>query len=66
MLFTLPEYRHKGLALDVMTALCQMLIDIGQKPFAYIVDGNVASISLAAKYNLKQIGHASYFSAIVQ
>ena len=66
MLFTLPEYRHKGLALDVMTALCQILIDRGQKPFAYIVDGNVASVSLAAKYNLKQIGHASYFSAKVQ
>lgn len=65
MLYTVPDHRHRGLALDVMTALCQALIARGEKPFAYIVDGNQASISLAAKYNLQKVGHASYFSAVI-
>ncbi len=61
MLYTVPEYRHKGYALEVMTALCNAVIDKGDIPYAYIVSDNVASMNLAAKYNLVKAGRADYF-----
>ena len=60
MLFTLPEYRRKGLALDVMTALCNEVISRGDTPFAYIITDNTASLALAAKYNLVPVRRADY------
>lgn len=60
MLYTLPEYRHRGLALTVMTTLCNEVIAQGDIPYAYIVDDNVASIALAAKYNLVPVKPADY------
>lgn len=62
MLFTLPEHRHKGYALEVMTALCNEVIARGDVPFAYIVTDNVASLNLVQKYNLTQVKRADYFS----
>ena len=61
MLYTLPEHRHKGYALEVMTALCNQLIAQGNTPYAYIVCDNVASLNLAVKYNLTLFKHADYF-----
>lgn len=61
MLYTLPEHRHKGYALKVMQSLCNKVIDRGATPYAYIVTSNVASISLAAKYNLVKVDCADYF-----
>lgn len=61
MLYTLPEFRRKGYALQVITALTQMVIDAGNVPYAYIIEDNVASKSLAAKYNLSNAGKADYF-----
>lgn len=61
MLYTLPEYRRKGYALEVMTALCNKIIAKGDVPFAYIVTDNTASLNLAAKYNLEQVKRADYF-----
>lgn len=61
MLYTLPEHRHKGYALRVMTALCNKVIASGNTPFAYIIKDNVASQNLALKYNLRRIGEANYF-----
>ena len=61
MLYTLPEYRHKGYALKVMTALCNEVIANGDIPYAYIVTDNTASINLAAKYNLVCVKCADYF-----
>ena len=52
MLYTLPEHRHKGYALEVMTALTNKVIERGDVPYAYIVKDNVASMNLAQKYNL--------------
>ena len=61
LLYTLPEYRRQGYALEVMTALCNMVIDKGDVPYAYIVVDNVASQNLAAKYNLERVKRADYF-----
>ena len=61
MLYTLPEYRHRGYALEVMTALCNEVIARGDIPFAYIVTDNAASLNLAEKYNLKRVKRADYF-----
>lgn len=61
MLYTEPEHRHKGYALEVMVALCNEIIDNGDVPYAYIVQDNVASAKLAAKYNLVKVKQADYF-----
>lgn len=61
MLYTLPQYRRQGYALKIMTALTQMVIDAGNVPYAYIISDNLASKSLAAKYNLRQVCPAHYF-----
>ena len=61
MLYTEPEYRRMGYALEVMTALCNMVIAKGDVPYAYIVTDNVASQNLAAKYNLERVKRADYF-----
>lgn len=52
MLYTMPEYRHKGLALDVMTDIVRKIHAQGEVPFGHIISDNVASINLAKKYNL--------------
>lgn len=61
MLYTEPEHRHKGYALEVMTALTNKVIEKGDVPYAYIVKDNVASQNLAAKYNLVYVKQADYF-----
>lgn len=61
MLYTEPQHRHKGYALEVMTALCNEVISRGDVPFAYIIQDNIASKNLAAKYNLVCIKPADYF-----
>ena len=61
MLYTEPEHRRKGYALEVMTALCNKVIAQGDIPYAYIVVDNVASQNLAAKYNLERVKRADYF-----
>ena len=61
MLYTEPEHRHKGYALEVMTSLCNKVIALGDVPYAYIVQTNVASANLAAKYNLVKVKQADYF-----
>ena len=61
MLYTEPEHRHKGYALEVMTALCNIVIAKGDVPYAYIVTDNVASQNLATKYNLQRVKLADYF-----
>lgn len=61
MLYTEPEHRRKGYALEVMTALCNKVIAQGDVPYAYIVVDNVASQNLAEKYNLERVKRADYF-----
>ena len=61
MLYTEPEYRNRGYALEVMTTLCNKVIELGDVPYAYIVQGNTASANLATKYNLTRIKQADYF-----
>ena len=61
MLYTEPTHRHKGYALEVMTSLCNKVIELGDVPYAYIVQTNVASANLAAKYNLVKVKPADYF-----
>lgn len=61
MLYTVPEYRRQGYALKVMTAISQMVIEHGNVPYAYIIEDNVASKSLAVKYNLQNVCPANYF-----
>ena len=61
MLYTEPQHRHKGYALEVMTALCSEVIARGDVPYAYIVKDNIASINLASKYNLAYVKPADYF-----
>ena len=60
MLYTVPEFRRKGYALKVMTALSQTVIDKGNVPYAYIIQDNVASLNLAVKYNLQKVCEADY------
>lgn len=64
MLYTLPEYRRQGYALKVMTAITQMVLSSGNVPYAYIIEDNAASKSLAAKYNLYDVCRADYFEII--
>ena len=61
MLYTEPQHRRKGYALEVMTALTNKVIAQGDVPYAYIVVDNVASQNLAAKYNLERVKRADYF-----
>lgn len=61
MLFTLPQYRRQGYALEVMTSLCNSVIARGDVPYAYIVTDNLPSQRLAAKYNLDFVKLADYF-----
>ncbi len=60
MLYTVPQYRRQGYALKVMTALTQTVIEKGDIPYAYIIDGNVASENLAPKYNIERVCRADY------
>lgn len=60
MLYTLPQHRHKGYALEVMTHLVNQVIADGKTPFCYIVEGNVASENLALKYSLKKVCPSIY------
>ena len=62
MLYTEPEHRRKGYALEVMTALNNKVIAKGDVPYAYIVCDNIASQNLAVKYNLERIKRADYFA----
>ena len=62
MLYTELEHRRKGYALEVMTALCNMVIAKGDVPYAYIVTDNIASQNLATKYNLERVRRADYFA----
>lgn len=61
MLYTEPQHRRKGYALEVMTALTNKVIAQGDVPYAYIVVDNVPSQNLAAKYNLERVKRADYF-----
>lgn len=61
MLYTEPDHRNQGYALEVMVALCNEIIAMGDVPFAYIVQGNEASANLAGKYNLVKVRQADYF-----
>ena len=61
MLYTEPSHRHQGYALEVMVALCNEIIEMGDIPFAYIVQDNEASANLAGKYNLVKVRQADYF-----
>ena len=61
MLYTEPVHRHKGYALEVMTSLVNKVIALGDVPYAYIVQDNVPSANLAAKYNLVKVKQADYF-----
>ena len=61
MLYTEPAHRNNGYALEVMVALCNEIIEMGDVPFAYIVQSNAASASLAAKYNMVKVRQADYF-----
>ena len=62
MLYTLPEHRKKGYALEVMTHLTNQVIDTGDIPYATIVKGNVASENLALKYQLEYVCDVDYIS----
>ena len=62
MLYTLPEHRKKGYALEVMTHLTNQVIANGDIPYATIVNGNVASENLALKYQLEYVCDVDYIS----
>lgn len=62
MLYTLPEHRKKGYALEVMTHLTNQVIANGDIPYATIVKGNVASENLALKYQLEYVCDVDYIS----
>ena len=62
MLYTLPEHRKKGYALEVMTHLTNQVIANGDVPYATIVKGNVASENLALKYQLEYVCDVDYVS----
>ena len=62
MLYTVPEFRRQGYALKVMTAISQTVIDNGNIPYAYIIQGNTVSESLAPKYHLRAVCKTHYFN----
>ena len=62
MLYTLPEHRKKGYALEVMTHLTNQVIANGDIPYATIVKGNVASENLALKYQLEYVCDVDYIA----
>lgn len=61
MLYTVPQYRHKGFAMQVMWQLCKQIVEDGDIPYAYIRSDNVASKNLAVKYNMKYVCRSDYF-----
>ncbi len=62
MLYTLPEHRKKGYALEVMTHLTNQVIEMGDIPYATIIKGNVPSENLALKYQLEYVCDVDYIS----
>lgn len=45
-LYTLKEYRGRGLACAVVKEMCSRLLDKGEVPLAYIISGNDRSATL--------------------
>ena len=62
MLYTLPQHRKKGYALEVMTHLTNQVITNGDIPYATIIKGNVPSENLALKYQLEYVCDVDYIS----
>lgn len=50
-LFTLPEWRGKQLAVDVINNLSKQMLDRGTYPYAYIVEDNRSSLALQKHLN---------------
>ncbi len=59
-LYTMERARHKGYAQVVGMALIKMILDAGETPFGYIVEGNDASINFSTNMGLKLSGLADY------
>ncbi len=61
MLFTLPEYRRKGLARHCVAALCRKQLKMGLTPYLLSEDDNVASESLFRSMGFAYAGHKVQF-----
>lgn len=55
MLYTLPEHRNSGMALEVMCDITTRQLENGELPFGYINKDNYASMNLAPKYNMQKV-----------
>ena len=53
-LYTLEEYRGRGLAIAVVREMCKKIQNKGEVPFTYIVVGNDSSIRLFEKIGFKE------------
>jgi len=64
IMYTLEDYRRKGLAEIVSKDLIKRIIEIGQIPYLQIVDGNEKSHGLAKKCGFKPVGDCEWFGII--
>ncbi len=60
-LYVLPEYRGKGLARALTTALARKLLRRNIRPFMYIVRDNRASVSLTSSMGFERCGTLYWF-----
>ena len=59
-LYTLEEYRGRGLASAVVREMSSRIQDEGQVPFCYIIEGNDASIALFKRVGFVEQGRYSF------
>lgn len=61
VMFTLQEYRKKGLAEKITEDLIYKVIEKGYTPYVHILFGNTASMALASKCGFENWGHVRWF-----
>ena len=59
-LYTLEEYRGRGLASAVVREMSSRIQDEGQVPFCYIIEGNDASIALFKRVGFVEQGRYNF------
>jgi 8-oxo-dGTP diphosphatase len=61
MLHVLDEYRGRGMARSITTALAERCLKAGIRPFLYIVKKNTASIRLTESMGFTRVGELAWF-----
>jgi hypothetical protein len=60
-LHVVEQYRHRGMARTLTTALAEQMLRLGTQPFVYIITTNKASIRLTSSMGFSRAGRFSWF-----